>query len=266
MTRRGLGIWLALILIYIICLILLGLKLSNWGKTADLSQYRVFKDLVPLLLAVPAAWLGALFQKRTSFLTGARTLYESAIKTIHEVIEYTYLNPPQLSDYVAITKKIDITMDLLRGTFKDVHEGTRYYYPFDTLGEIRHSLGELGYGAKFEGEESAATARTWYREQWTNKLRPVILNELDIHLPSLQDSSLLEGRRQTVIVAARSIKSFERHRFFSPEVERIIEENSNLLSKQRALLYLRRLRRKIGRNRWQELPPPDRSGPERPIS
>jgi hypothetical protein len=76
MTRRVLARWVMAIMIYLGLLIVLGLRLSDWGRNPDANAYRVFKDLIPLLIAVPAAWLGALFQKRASFLSSLRILYE----------------------------------------------------------------------------------------------------------------------------------------------------------------------------------------------
>jgi hypothetical protein len=56
--------------------------------------YATYKDLLPLLIAIPAAWLGYCFQRRTSYLAALRTLWENLIPAVQQAIHYTHLAQP----------------------------------------------------------------------------------------------------------------------------------------------------------------------------
>jgi len=51
--------------------------------------YSTFKDLLPFLIAAPAAWLGYCFQRRSSYLQALRGLFGDLVRAANGAVEYT---------------------------------------------------------------------------------------------------------------------------------------------------------------------------------
>src|SRR5262245_4620096 len=121
MTRRWLSIWVYLALgIYTFTLVLgvilkLELPKSN-------PAYALFKDLIPFVIAIPAAWLGYCFSRRISYLQHLRELWHQINHAVQLCIQYTYLDAPSEHQYREALLEMGVVIDEIRGAFKNIGE------------------------------------------------------------------------------------------------------------------------------------------------
>ncbi len=197
MTRRSLTIWIGAVLIYLFGLIVLALWLS--GGNPDSHSYRLLKELIPLLLALPTAWLASVLQRRSSFLTTLQALYRDAVNSIQSAIQYTHKTEPSRADFAELQKQLSTTIELFRRSFRNLGEGKDGIglFPFEALKTIKQWIDY----ASFENnstEEKRAAARRAIVGLWQNRIRKPLLNELDRETPGTFDSPYWQtGNTQT---------------------------------------------------------------------
>ena len=158
----------------------------------DALPYSTFKDLVPLIIAIPAAWLGYCFQRRQSYLKDVRELWSKMVGPVQDAIQYTYLNSPAQSDYARVLKGLSVAIEEVRGVFANVGAAEQCIglFPFEGLKEIHKKISRLGFDERFE-REAADGARREIVEGWKEHRRS-FLTELERDTPVRPDSPYLE--------------------------------------------------------------------------
>jgi hypothetical protein len=191
MTRKTLRYWVTSIVLYLIFLILLALYLSG-GIDPTVKQYIILKDLIPLLLAVPTALLAAVLQRRVSFLSNVRSLYENSVKSVQTAIQYTHIKDPTLTEFATAKKELSTTIELFRGSFKNLREGPNHVglYPFEALKTVNDWIDHVGVGSDAAGK--SREARAAIIDLWKSRIRAPLLNELDRQTPTTFDSPYWE--------------------------------------------------------------------------
>lgn len=187
MTRKQLkGTIIAVISLYAIALIG-GLVIYFRDDTDKKVNYQIFKDLIPLIIAIPAAYLGFCFQRRSSFLQSLRLLWTNIIAAVNGAIQYT--NFPETTDkqYAETLLQISRCIDEVRGVYKNLGEkkGETGYYPFECLKEIHKLVSELGYG-KLDATNSR-DSRERIKHCWKD-LKVSFLSEFDRSEPTIFSS------------------------------------------------------------------------------
>lgn len=171
--------------------VMAGVLLKAHFPGSDNPVYGTFKDLMPLMIAIPAAWLGYCFQRRQTYLKDVRDLWAKLVAAVQEAIQYTHLKEPGQPAYASVNKSLSIATEELRAVFSNL--GADHYsdglYPFESLKNIQATIGKLGFGRDFSSER-AATARCEVIEHW-KKLRLHFLTELERGLPATPDSPYL---------------------------------------------------------------------------
>jgi hypothetical protein len=165
------------------------------------NPYETYKDLVPLLIALPAAWLAFCFQKRASYVQQLRALWTKLIDAVEDAITYTYKVGPNQEEFGKVSHKLHSVIDEVRGVFRNLHEKRgkgrpvgrsrrsgreRGLYPFEGVKEIRDYLFALGFGPSFSPYQ-AALAREKMIELW-HHVRDKMLTEFDRSYPTYADS------------------------------------------------------------------------------
>jgi hypothetical protein len=188
MTRRTLLHWIFIIMAYLIVLIALALYLSG-GYDPDAKSYRVLKDLIPLLLALPTAWLASVLQRRASFLTTLQALYRDAVASVQSAIQYTHKPSPTQTDFAEVQKQTSTTIELFRSSFRNLEESNASHgvFPFEALKTVTEWIDYSGFGENSTLEKRTA-ARRAILELWQNRIRKPVLNELDRETPTAFDS------------------------------------------------------------------------------
>lgn len=168
---------LHVILIYIIA-ILLGFILKLNEPPLSTSYYETFKDSIPFILAIPAAYLGFCFQKRMSYLQSLRSLWSKLVVSVNNAIQYTFLESPSQEQYSTVIVDLRIVIDELRGVYKNVNEKSQNIglYPYEPIKTIHEVICDLGFGEL--GEEKRNSARDSVYEYWKS-IRSNFLEEFD---------------------------------------------------------------------------------------
>lgn len=169
----------------------IGLRLLDTCNK-DAPVYTTFKDLVPLIIAIPAAWLGYCFQRRQAYLKDVRDLWSKMVVAVQDSLQYTFLLEPGQPEYGRVLKGLSITMEELRAVFENVGEGESRIglFPFESIKSIYGKVSDLGFGAQFKPKE-AKQAREEILILW-KKLRSHYLSELERGIPVRPDSPFLD--------------------------------------------------------------------------
>ncbi|MEX6689702.1 hypothetical protein QTN47_19510 [Danxiaibacter flavus] len=187
MTRKQLKrTIIAVITLYAIALFG-GLIIYFRDETEKKINYQVFKDLIPLIIAIPAAYLGFCFQRRSSFLQSLRLLWTNIIGSVNAAIQYTNFTETTDKQYCEILLQLSRCIDEVRGVYKNLGEKKNEigYYPFECLKEIHKLVSELGYG-KLDATKSK-DARERIKHCWKD-LKVSFLSEFDRSEPTVFNS------------------------------------------------------------------------------
>ncbi|MBC8229309.1 hypothetical protein H8E77_07180 [bacterium] len=92
MTRKKLR-WMVF-LVVILCVVVytgVGVVIRKWMED---EWYSFYKDILPIFIMIPAAYIAYAFQQRTSYLQALRNLWKQLIPAVQAAIQYTYLEEP----------------------------------------------------------------------------------------------------------------------------------------------------------------------------
>jgi hypothetical protein len=178
-----------LFVIFIYCFaIVFGIVLKIYDTSKGEVIYTTFKDLIPLIIAIPAAWLGFCFQRRQVYLKDVREIWSKLVVTFQDVMQYNYLEKPTQSDYGQVLKQLSIIIDELRAIFSNLGENSKNIglYPFESIKGIFSEISSLEYGEKYKSDE-VLLVRERILKHW-KQLRKYYLYELERGLPENIDS------------------------------------------------------------------------------
>src|SRR5690242_7825336 len=116
MTWRSLRRQVSWVVVSLLFYGVVGVVLSDKWPWA----YTVFKDLMPVALAVPLALLSSSFQRRTSYLQALRDFWQRLIPAVQSAIQYTHVPSPDRADFARTLEALATVMDLARGVFANV--------------------------------------------------------------------------------------------------------------------------------------------------
>lgn len=202
MTRRAFQLWVAVIASMYALMILTGFVLNKWTH-----YYDIFKDLLPLGTALPAAMLAGAYQRRSSFLQQLRSSWTSLIDSIQEAVQFTHLTEPDSAAFAKLMKTLSVVIDDFRSLYKNLGEGkeSRGYYPFESLKQIKDVISAY-YLTKDYSDEKQDETRRRVILLW-KQVRDPVLEEFDRPAPTYFDSPFAKGRvavpREAAIEARR---------------------------------------------------------------
>ncbi|MCC7478072.1 hypothetical protein IT575_06385 [bacterium] len=190
MTRRTLLKIVKSVMWIFAALLVLGIGLRLWAPD---TFYLTFKDLIPLGIAIPVAYLSYCYQERASFNRELRTLWAQLIQAQQAAKDYTHLHEPAHSDYAATLSKLSVAIESVRALFKNYSErdGEAGIYPYDSFKDIFRVVRELGHGAEVTDERREA-ARHEIEALW-KKFRSEFLIEMDRDAPASPPSGMANG-------------------------------------------------------------------------
>jgi hypothetical protein len=187
MTRKQLQKTIFTIIGLYVFALITGLVIFYIDNSDKKIHYQIFKDLIPLIIAIPAAYLGFCFQRRSSFLQTNRLLWTHLISSVNSAIHYTQLKDPTEIQFGETLLLLSKSIDEVRGVYKNLEETKNKIglYPFECLKEIHDLVSELGFG-KLE-EDNAMKTRKQITVRW-KRLRRSFLSEFDRSEPTVFDS------------------------------------------------------------------------------
>ena len=148
------------------------------------STYRTFKDVMPMMIAVPAAYLAFAFQRRNSYLQALRTLWSHMVEAVAAAMAYTDLDSPSRAEQQAVLMKLGIAIEEVRAVFKNVPKAgdDDGLYPFEPVKRIYQEIRALGHGGQ-ASEQARLAARARIYEMWKGS-RSRLLAEFDRDTPT----------------------------------------------------------------------------------
>jgi hypothetical protein len=187
MTKRLLRRWATAISLFWCGALVVGLFL-RWRFPGPESWYGTFKDMIPLIVAVPAAWLGFFFQRRHSYLQQLRILWSTLVRTVGSARMYALDPAADEEMWRATLRELSIAIDEVRGVFRNAGESRTNVglYPFESLKEIY----ELVDGAPPQVERLVDLADE-IDQKW-RRLRAFVLHEFDRECPEHLDSPYID--------------------------------------------------------------------------
>jgi hypothetical protein len=182
-----------LVIVIYAAAILTGAILKANYPDKDAPPYEAFKDLVPLIIAIPAAWLGYCFQRRQAYLKDVRELWTTLVIAYEKSLQYTHLQNPSQIEYGDTLYTISCAIEELRAVFINIGESgdTAGLFPFESIKCIHRKISTLGFGNNFK-QNNPKAIRDQINEIWKN-LRRHFLNNLQRGLPETADSPYLVG-------------------------------------------------------------------------
>lgn len=159
------------------------------------EHYGLFKDLLPLATALPAAILAGIYQRRTSFLQQLRTTWTTLVDAVQDVVQFTHVARPEAPEFSKVMKKLSVVTDDFRSLYKNLREekGSRGFYPFESLKQIQNAISEY-YLAKDYSEPKQKATRKLVIGLW-QQVRGPVLEEFDRLEPTYFDSPFLGKSR-----------------------------------------------------------------------
>jgi hypothetical protein len=184
MTRKALFRWTAAVIGVYAGAILLGIVLRVAYPEPTSLVYPTYRDLIPLLIALPAAFLAYGFQRRASYLQGLRTLWGNMVGAMAAALTYTELPSPSKDQYAETLRRLSSVIEEVRGFYRNVPAGlpTEGWYPFEPVKQIYDAVRVLGFGEDATAERRADAQDAIY-DMWKRN-RAQFLTELDVAVPT----------------------------------------------------------------------------------
>jgi hypothetical protein len=160
MTRRGLMIRIFLAVVIYAVAIGVGCDIRfRYPKREDL-HYVLYKDLIPLIVAIPAAWLAYCFQRRGSYLQQLRAAWNVAVAGAQGAIRYTSRTHPSSDDHGSVLADLGAAIDGVRGLSRNPDS-----IPIASLEAIRSLIEALGVDSQATPAQAEA-ARLAIQHHW----------------------------------------------------------------------------------------------------
>ena len=198
MTKRKIARSFAVAVVIYLTAVIAGILFRVFDKTDDAVVYATFKDMIPFVIAIPAAWVGYCLQRRSSYLQQLRTLWSRLVEAIQAGTHYTYLDKPTREQHADVLRAISVAIDEVRGVFANLSESEQEVglYPFEPIKDIYALIHDLGYA-----HDTAKEKRDKIREQifalW-HGARQELLKEFDRETPTFSHSHWVDPDKSEV--------------------------------------------------------------------
>ena len=196
MTRRHLTYVLRSVAIVYFAAILAGIAIRLFFPKPDNIVYETYKDLLPLIIALPATYLAAGFQRRNSYMQALRGVWSHLVEGIAGAMTYTELESPTEEHYAATLRRLSAGIEEVRGVFKNIPvEGKPDgYFPFEPVRQIYFEIQDLGFGGKASRQERLAARERIYKMWKANRAQ--LLAEFERDKPTHHHADYVFPPRQ----------------------------------------------------------------------
>ncbi len=142
-------------------------------------HYVLFRDLVPLVIAIPAAWLAYSIQRRQGFLRQLGAASAEASLAAQAAIRHTRKARPTRDETAVVLAELGVAIDGARGVFRGLG---REAMPFGDLEAIRDEVAALGFEDDWDPSRADA-ARPAIEARW-DQARGLLFEEFDRTAPA----------------------------------------------------------------------------------
>lgn len=188
MTKRKLFISFTISSAVYFAAVILGITIRIFDCSDGAIIYETYKDMIPFIIAIPAAWLGYSLQRRASYLQQLRILWSKLIDAIQTAHQYTYIESPTFDQYSDTLRTISIAIDEVRGVFMNLGEKPDHVglYPYEPIKDIHVMISKLGYNKAIPEKERNETKDKIFK-LWGD-MRRDLLREFDRAEPTFPHS------------------------------------------------------------------------------
>jgi hypothetical protein len=161
-----------------------GVGLRRPFAEQESAYYKTYKDLLPLIIAIPAAYLVFAFQRRGSYLQALRGLWTQMVSAVSGALLYTNNPAPTQDQYLTTLNRLSIAIEEVRGVFKNVPAPNTPdgWFPFEPVKQIYQEILELGFAESATAERRTASREKIY-DMW-KRSRSQLLAEFDREEPT----------------------------------------------------------------------------------
>lgn len=149
------------------------------GHLHKYQWFELFKELSPVVVLLPAAWIGYSFQRRISFVNDLRVFWPGLVDAVQRSIEYLRRTEGDQAEFertlTALRSRIDDARALFRR--KNPSETSTGKYPYEGITKIHDLFQGLGFSEQMPDEETKRV-RGEIVDAW-QKVRRQILHEFD---------------------------------------------------------------------------------------
>ncbi len=180
MTRNGLLRRLVCVIAVLMAMIC-GLAYAKFAAQPKL--YELLRDVIPLLVALLAAYFAQVLQQRAAFVASLRSLWSHLIEAKIALLRYSYDPSPTWETYQDAYDSLSRAIDDVRSIYRNYGESKEYigWYPYEPMHDMRKALIDLGF--ETVNPERQQAMREEIQQAW-NALRPRFLAELGAPEPS----------------------------------------------------------------------------------
>jgi hypothetical protein len=156
---------------------------AAWSKICGYTKtYDLLHDFLALGLALPAAFLAGMFQRRNNYLIALRDYWKQLIPAVQAALQYTHETTPTQAKYAPVYVQLSSVVDVTRSVFANVPTGRASgLYPFENLKDILAIIRWLGFDTTFRSDHAAA-ARQCITKLW-QEMFLALLREFDRDVP-----------------------------------------------------------------------------------
>ena len=146
--------------------------------------YQTYRDLIPLIIALPAAFLAQAFQRRASYVQGMRSLWGNMVGAVAAALTYTETPSPSKEQYVDVLRRLSAAIEEVRGFYANDPSATAQggWYPYEPIKQIHAAIRPLGFCAA-ASEERRRDAEDEIFAMW-KRTRERFVAELEVELPT----------------------------------------------------------------------------------
>ena len=154
--------------------------------TDNHRYYALFKDVFPIVMTFPVAYLGFCFQRRSNFQIALRSLWGNIIDAVNKAILFTEHRHESQKEYLKVLLDLSKAIDEVRGVYYNIKQTktSKGLYPFESLKTIYSIIEALGPGDLSEQQMTEANAKI--KTHWQT-IRKVFLAEFDRSEPTFKD-------------------------------------------------------------------------------
>jgi len=155
-----------------------------------LAIYQELVKLMPLIIAIPATYLGYCFQQRISYLKDLRNLAYNMNNSVREAIKYTYIESTDKTLHLDTLCSLSKVIEEVRMFYKNIGQNKNNIglYPYEPIKEIFEIIKKLEITSQ---EKERKIARDIIKIKWKELWCEEFLDEFDGHEPSKPVSKYL---------------------------------------------------------------------------
>ena len=155
------------------------LAVTPGGHLHKYQYFELFKELTPVVVLLPVAWVGYSFQRRISFVNDLRQFWPGLVETVQRSVEYLRRDEGDKREFertlTALRSRIDDARALFRRSAEtDTGSGK---YPYEGITKIHDMFQEFGYHDAPPADD-AKRVRSEIVAEW-QRVRGQILREFD---------------------------------------------------------------------------------------